>query len=171
MTDSEAVPESTEPTGDTAPQDDHEGPGGAAAEGDPGRQQDQESDAFRAEFSLHADGEEFRTSARDGGLGDLATRLLRVGAEAVNQTTGRLREAGEEVKPREFLTGAVRMTAKGREELVGLVAREVRMYLEKLKIGDDLRALMTEHSLEIQASFRLKPLAEDAPADPEPDSS
>jgi len=81
-----------------------------------------------------------------------------VGAEAVNQTTGRLREAGEDVKPREILSGAVRMTAKGREEVVGLVAKEVRMYLEKLRVGEELRALMTDHSLEIQASVRLKPL-------------
>jgi len=41
---------------------------------------------------------------------------------------------------------------------VGLVAKEVRMYLEKLRVGEELRALMTDHSLEVKASFRLKPL-------------
>jgi len=116
------------------------------------------ADSFTADFSIHPEDDTFRGSSRESPLGDLATRLLRVGAEAVNQTTGRLREAGEDVKPREILSGAVRMTAKGREELVGMVAKEVRMYLEKLRVGEELRALMTDHSLEIQASVRLKPL-------------
>ena len=106
------------------------------------------------------DGSRPRGSGRESPLGDLASRLLRVGAEAVNQTTGRLREAGEDVNPREILSGAVRMTAKGREELVGLVAKEVRMYLEKLRVGEELRALMTDHSLELSASVRLKPIAD-----------
>ena len=114
--------------------------------------------SFTADFAADPDDGSFSASSRDSPIGDLASRLFRVGAEAVNQTTGRLREAGEDVKPREILSGAVRMTAKGREELVGLVAKEVRMYLEKLRVGEELRALMTDHSLEVKASFRLKPL-------------
>lgn len=114
--------------------------------------------SFTADFAADPEDGSFSASSRDSPIGDLASRLFRVGAEAVNQTTGRLREAGEDVKPREILSGAVRMTAKGREELVGLVAKEVRMYLEKLRVGEELRALMTDHSLEVKASFRLKPL-------------
>ena len=121
---------------------------------------------YSADFSVHADDDGFRGSARDGPLGDLASRLLRVGAEAVTQTTERLREAGEEVRPRDLVSGAVRMTAKGREELVGMVAREVRLYLEKLRVGEELRGLMTDHSLEINASVRLKPLTQDDSGDP-----
>ena len=47
-----------------------------------------------------------------------------------------------------------------------MVAREVRLYLEKLRVGEELRGLMTDHSLEINASVRLKPLAEDDAGDP-----
>ncbi len=125
-----------------------------------------EDGEYSADFSVRADDDGFLGSARDKPLGDLASRLLRVGAEAVTQTTGRLREAGEEVRPRDLVSGAVRMTAKGREELVGMVAREVRLYLEKLRVGEELRGLMTDHSLEINASVRLKPLAEDDAGDP-----
>ena len=41
-----------------------------------------------------------------------------------------------------------------------LAAEEVRSYLEKLRVGQELRSLLTEHSLEVQASIRLKPLVE-----------
>jgi hypothetical protein len=128
-----------------------------------------EDDSFTSDSRVRPETDSSRSANRDRPLGDFASRLLRVGAEAVNQTTGRLREAGEDVKPREILSGAVRMTAKGREELVGLVAKEVRMYLEKLRVGEELRALMTDHSLEIQASVRLKPLGGETP-EPEEDS-
>jgi len=121
----------------------------------------QPADEYTADFSLRSDGGSFRSTGREGGLGDLASRLLKVGAEAVNQTTGRIREAGENVRPRDLVSGAVRMTAKGREEVVGLVAKEVRMYLEKLRVGEELRALMTDHTLEITTSLRLKPLPDE----------
>ena len=130
---------------------------------------EQDDGEYTANFSVHSDEEGFRTTGRDSALGDLASRLLRVGAEAVNQTTGRIREAGEDVRPRDLVSGAVRMTARGREELVGLVAKEVRMYLEKLRVGEELRALMTDHSLEIQASVRLKPLQKAQADKPETD--
>jgi hypothetical protein len=124
-----------------------------------------------ADSSLRSDGDRFRSSSREGGLGDLASRLLRVGAEAVNQTTERIRDASEDVRPRDLVSGAVRMTAKGREEIVGMVAKEVRMYLEKLRVGEELRALMTDHTLEITTSLRLKPLPAKADAAAEPDDS
>jgi hypothetical protein len=165
MTDEqEDEPQVDEPE-ETLPGQDDDVEGGVEAESpsaeevsEPAEASFAEDDPFTAEFSVHPQGDGYRSTPRESPLGDLATRLLRVGAEAVNQTTGRLREAGEDVKPREILSGAVRMTAKGREEVVGLVAKEVRMYLEKLRVGEELRALMTDHSLEIQASVRLKPL-------------
>ena len=139
----------------------------AGNEGDAAEAGFAQEHSFTADFSVHPEGDSYRSPPRESPLGDLATRLVRVGADAVNQTTGRLREAGEDVKPREILSGAVRMTAKGREELVGLVAKEVRMYLEKLRVGEELRALMTDHSLEIQASVRLKPMGDEPTKDEE----
>ena len=96
------------------------------------------------------------------GIGDLASRLIRVGAEAVSVGAEKLREKGEDLKSKEVLSGAVNLTAKGKEELVGLVGGEVRGYLSKLKIGDELRNLLTHHSLEVTASIRLKPVPKEA---------
>lgn len=63
-------------------------------------------------------------------------------------------------------------------EAVKMVAREVRHYLEELKLKEDIRDLITSHSLEVQLSLSLKPLAEhlggsdkDEPSDEAPEDS
>jgi hypothetical protein len=98
---------------------------------------------------------------RHSGIGDLASRLLRVGTEAVNVGAEKLREKGEDLKSKEVLSGAVNLTAKGKEELFGLVGGEVRGYLSKMRLGDELKNLFTHHSLEVTASIRLKPVPKD----------
>jgi hypothetical protein len=45
-------------------------------------------------------------------------------------------------------------------EAVRMVAREVRNYLEELKLKDAVRDLVTGHSLEMHVSLSLKPLAD-----------
>lgn len=90
-------------------------------------------------------------------LVDLAARFVRAGAEAVTQTTEKLREKGEQFDAKEIVSGAAQLGLRGKEELVGIVAREVRSYMEKLQIGDDIRAFLTSHTLEVNASLRLKP--------------
>lgn len=96
---------------------------------------------------------------RESGLGDLAAKLLRVSAEAVSSSAEKIREKGEGRGPKEVLSGAVNLTAKGKDELYGILAGEVRTYLNKLKVDDAIRKLLTEHSLEVSASVRLKPVA------------
>ncbi len=49
---------------------------------------------------------------------------------------------------------------KAKSEMVRMVAREVRRYLEELKIGEDVRELLTNYSLDVHASVSLQPLAE-----------
>ena len=71
-------------------------------------------------------------------------------------TTGeRIRERGEDL-PKDLVMGAAHLGAKGKDELMTLVAQEVRSWLEKLEVDKELRRLMTEHSLEVKASFRLR---------------
>ena len=48
-----------------------------------------------------------------------------------------------------------------------MVAREVRTYLEGLGLHDDVRHLMTNYSLDVNASFRLRPLTLDEEASAE----
>lgn len=61
---------------------------------------------------------------------------------------------------REILGAMLETSDKAKTEVVKLVAREVRTYLEELKVMDDLREMMTSHSLELNVSMSLKPLAE-----------
>jgi len=131
--DSEAVSE---------PPDESEGEGKSDLSG--GDDEDDFGQDFRAEWS--ASGRFADRSGRERPLGDLASKLLRVGAEAVNQTTERLKEAGEDFRPRDIVSGAAAISAKGREELAGLIAKEVRLYMDKFRIGEELRALMTDMS-------------------------
>lgn len=58
------------------------------------------------------------------------------------------------------LMGAVIETSdRAKTEAMKLVAREVRNYLEELKLKEGLQALLTGHSLEVKMSLQLKPLA------------
>jgi len=110
------------------------------------------------------------SAERDGGLGDLASRLIRVGAEAVSVGAEKIRERSGDLHPKDLVSGAASLGVKGKEELVTLVAGEVRGYLNKLKVGEEIRSLLTNHSLEVSASVRLKPVAaEDEPTPTEDD--
>lgn len=60
---------------------------------------------------------------------------------------------------------------RAKTEIVRMVAREVRHYLDELKLKEDLLELATSHSLEFHASFSLKPLKDAATSDPEPEAS
>ncbi|MEL6347970.1 MAG: hypothetical protein AAFV53_32990 [Myxococcota bacterium] len=66
---------------------------------------------------------------------------------------------------REMLMSAINTGDKARMEIIRLLAREVRGYLEALELHKDLHHLLTNYSLEVQASVSLKPLA-DAVAPP-----
>ncbi len=89
---------------------------------------------------------------RDGLLTDLASRILRVGAEAVSVGAEKIREKGE---------SAASLTARGKEEVMTLLANEIRSYIEKLRVGDEVRSFLDDYTLEIQASVRLKALTEE----------
>jgi hypothetical protein len=63
------------------------------------------------------------------------------------------------------LMGAFLETSdRAKTEMVKMVAREVRNYLDELKLKEDMRSLLTGHSLEVKMSLSLKPLADAAPA-------
>lgn len=78
------------------------------------------------------------------------------------------RELDEELSPddrtirgeaREVLGAMLETGDRARVEVYRLMARELRSYLDALEVGDALSHLMTNYSLEVNASFSLKPLA------------
>ena len=126
-----------------------------------------------------------RPRAREARLRGIARRLFREleGAEegAHEEAPRRPREeprverphAGEEDGPDGHraeawaLLGALLETGdKVKVEIVRMLAREVRGYLEALELHKDLHHLMTHYSLEVHASLHLKPLRDEAPAPP-----
>ena len=64
------------------------------------------------------------------------------------------------ISPREVLGAVIDSGDKAKTEVVRMVAREVRTYLEGLGLHNDLRHVMTNYSLDVNASFSLKPLVE-----------
>lgn len=97
---------------------------------------------------------------RERPLGDIAQKLIRAGTDAISATSERIKERGEEFSARDVISGAARVGVSAKEEILTITAKEVRGYLEKLRVGEELRSLLTEHSLEVKASIRLKPLIE-----------
>lgn len=69
-------------------------------------------------------------------------------------------KASDSSMARDVLVAALATGDKARMELVRLVAREVRGYLEAMELHKDLHHLMTNYSLEVHASVNLKPLEE-----------
>ena len=64
------------------------------------------------------------------------------------------------INAREVLGAVLDSGDKAKSELVRLVAREVRTYLEELGLHEDIKHLLTNYSLDVNASFSLKPLAD-----------
>lgn len=71
---------------------------------------------------------------------------------------------------RELVDTVLESSDRAKTEMVKMVAREVRNYLEELKLKEDLQELVQGHSLEVHLSLSLKPLedrsAEKASAPP-----
>ena len=62
------------------------------------------------------------------------------------------------------LLGALLETGdKAKTEMVRMLGREVRTYLEALELHKDLHHIVTNYSLEVQASIHLKPLGDTPP--------
>lgn len=92
---------------------------------------------------------------REPRLRDFARRLMR---EVEDSGSG-----GEDrgrMDAREMLGAMLETGDKAKTEVVRMVAREVRNYLEELRAGEAIQDLITNYSVEIHASVHLRPLAE-----------
>lgn len=120
-----------------------------------------------------------RSGHREPRLRDLARRIIREVEDGIEDRARpdeppRAEERSKsEERPREDrhrmgeMLGAVLETGdKAKTEVVRMVAREVRNYLEELRVGDDLHDLLTNYSVEVHASLHLKPLHEDDDSPP-----
>lgn len=91
-----------------------------------------------------------------------------VSEEEASGAVGRLRRLGRKLierkeladDTRELLGAMLETSDRAKTEVVKMVAREVRTYLQELRVMDDLKDIMTSHSLELRMSMNLKPLVE-----------
>ena len=74
-------------------------------------------------------------------------------------------EGNTTVDPKEMLSSILQLSDKARTETVRLLAKEFRGYLDALEIKDDVHDLLTSYSVEVQASFRLKPVKKKGTSD------
>jgi hypothetical protein len=73
----------------------------------------------------------------------------------------------ERKESREIISALINTGDKAKTEVVRLVAKEARSYIEALELHKDLNHLLTNYSLELNASFSLKPLKEEIENDKE----
>jgi len=102
------------------------------------------------------DDDEDHTSPDDPEAGD--------GDDAPRRASGRTERERHRGDPWALLGAVLETGDKAKTEMVRMLAREVRTYLEALELHKDLHHLLTNYSLEVSASFHLKPLADAAPA-------
>ncbi|TNE92864.1 MAG: hypothetical protein EP330_00340 [Deltaproteobacteria bacterium] len=73
--------------------------------------------------------------------------------------TRKLRDRRELTDDAWKAVGAVISTSdRAKSDFIRMLGREVRHYLDGLQLTEDLRELVTNHSLEVHASLHLKPL-------------
>jgi hypothetical protein len=89
--------------------------------------------------------------------------------EADGSRQGRLRRLGKRLMQsgddvRDLASAVLDTSDRAKTEMVRMVAREVRNYLDELKLKEDLVELARSHSLEVKVSLHLKPLLPDEPA-------
>ena len=70
---------------------------------------------------------------------------------------------------KEVVSSLFEMGDKARMETVRLLAKEIRGYAEAIELDKSLNDLLTNYSLEINASFRLKPLKKEQASEEEPE--
>lgn len=101
------------------------------------------------------DGEPPHRERREGRLRDFARRILTEPDGAP--------DSDERPRPdaREMLGAFLETGDKAKTEVVRLIAREFRSYLDALELGDDIHDLLTNYSLEVHANLHLRPLRDD----------
>jgi hypothetical protein len=96
---------------------------------------------------------------REARLRDVARRIFGEG-DPPEAEEGRPEPSPSRHEARDLLAAFLETGDKAKTEIVRMVAREVRSYLEALELHKDLHHLLTNYSLEVKASVHLRPLAE-----------
>ncbi len=77
-------------------------------------------------------------------------------------TESALRKALGDTVPQEWVDFAVDQSDRTRQELLDRFAEEFGRVLQEVDLGELMNAMLTGRTVEMKASIRLKPLADDA---------
>ncbi|MBW2257220.1 MAG: hypothetical protein JRI25_21865 [Deltaproteobacteria bacterium] len=114
----------------------------------------EETEATEAEAERKVTIDDELSEAFDKAFGEAEGESTR---SRVARLTRRLMERGSD-ETRNILGTVLDGSDRAKNEMVRMFAREVRHYLEALRIKEDVMELARSHSLEVHASFSLKPL-------------
>jgi hypothetical protein len=149
-----------------APTQRSDGPGGRIEDGLPDGIEPDEARRGRRGESERRRGERHESRLRD-----LARRLLAERERAprdVEEDADRDGYVPLEAA-RDVVASLLETGDRAKNEMVRMVAREVRNYLSELKLGEELHRMLRDYELEVHATFKLRPHGV-APAPGQPES-
>ena len=79
-------------------------------------------------------------------------------SKGVLRNLARKLRKGVDIEDASILSSVLETGDKAKTEIIRLLAKELRGYLEALEIHKDLKHILTNYSLEIKASINLKEL-------------
>lgn len=92
------------------------------------------------------------------GLTDWMRKTLLTGVGAVFMTEEGIRNALSEMKmPKNVIASAVAQADRTKKEVTTLLAKEVRQFLDGVKVEEIIKKVMTGAEIEIKASIRFVP--------------
>jgi hypothetical protein len=111
------------------------------------------------------DGREGREEESKGGaLPEITKKILSLGLGAYFLTEDAIRRAVKEAKlPRDIGRSIAQNASKGKEELFGLVARELSQLLKQMDIQKEVSQFAATHRIKVTAEVEFLPRSPDEP--------
>jgi hypothetical protein len=100
---------------------------------------------------------EEKDKERDGKLGDLFKKVLTTGVTAAFMTEEGVRNVLKDLPiPKDIVGGLVENAKNTKTEFVNSVKNELKSYLDKINISDEIDKIVEKYDFEIKATISLK---------------
>jgi hypothetical protein len=104
-------------------------------------------------------------------VSDWVKKTLLTGVGAVFMTEEGIRNALSEMKlPKNVIAAAVSQADKTKREISGMIASEVRHFLDGIRVDEIIRKALVGQTIEINATIRIKPDKKKRPGNKPPSS-
>lgn len=91
------------------------------------------------------------------GLQDILRRAIRSGVRTVREGEEKIRDIATAIATNEKVEAVTTTISQVREDLVGVAGRELRRYLDRLNLTDEIVKVLTAISLEVKTEIRFIP--------------